>query len=115
MNFRDLFKLGPIAFKLEGTVLFKGNTSPCSGHLVIDYFDSHTITYIFDFYDRKYGKLLYVGEKVNIKPWNLLVSHTTCFGTVTRHKDDALISRTVAFFKFRTIPKFLTSFRLWLG
>jgi len=112
MNIKDLFRKGPMKFNLEGSVLFKGNTVPCKGHLIIDYFDTHTITYIFSFHHPLCGKLMYVGEKVNIKPWNLLVSHTTCFGTVTQHKDDALISRTLAFFKFRTIPKFLTSFRL---
>jgi len=120
---------GPLVFSLEGDVTFKGGTYPCSGHLVIDYFDTHTITYIFKFRrkvlggqyneyeysayeDLLYEDLLYVGEKVNIKPWNLLTSHTTCFGTVTREKNDELIARTLTFFKFRTVPKFLTSIRL---
>lgn len=112
---------GPLVFSLEGDVLFKGETYPCSGHLIIDYFDTHTITYVFKF-TRKviggwyneysaYEDLLYIGEKVNIKPWNLLTSHTTCFGTVTKEKNDELVSRTLTFFKFRTIPKFLTSLR----
>lgn len=112
MNVKDILKWGAIKFNLEGTVHFKGRTSPCYGHLIIDYFDTHTITYIFNFYDPDYGRLLYVGEKVNIKPWNLPVSHTTCFGTVSTYEDDTLVSRTLAFFKFRTIPKFLASFRL---
>ena len=113
MNIRDLLRKGPMKFTLEGTVHFKGHASPCSGHLFIDYFGTHSITYIFNFYDPTLGRLLYVGEKVNIKPWNLPVSHTTCFGTVSAYKDDTLVSRTLAFFKFRTIPKFLASFRLW--
>ena len=112
MNVKDLFKRGPMKFNLEGTVLFKGTTSPCHGHLIIDYFETHTITYIFNFHDPQFGKLMYVGEKVNIKPWNLPISHTTCFGTVSTYEDDTLLSRTLTFFFFFTIPKFLTSFRL---
>ncbi len=120
---KDLFKSGPMRFDLKGTVLFNGMRFPCEGYLLIDYFGTHTVTYVFDFGDDinaspdvpmgNWGlkPFLYVGQKVNIKPWNLLTSHTTCFGTIIEQPDSTLMSRTVAFFKFRTVPKFLTSFR----
>ncbi len=97
---------------LSGTVTAEGlcQESKCDGHLVLDYRGTHTIRYEFAF-EANGQKLRYTGEKVNIRPWNLPVSHTTCFGTITR-RDGALISRSVAFFRLSTLPAFLASFRL---
>jgi hypothetical protein len=52
-----------------------------------------------------------VGEKVNIKLWNLPVSHTTCVGRVTELESGKLISTSVTIFRMRTLPAFLGSFR----
>jgi hypothetical protein len=98
---------------LKGTVTADGlcEESPCEGRLLLDYRGTHTIRYEFTF--ESHGQpLRYTGEKVNIRPWNLPVSHTTCFGTITRERDGALISRGVAFFKLSKLPSFLASFRL---
>ncbi|MGC8928886.1 MAG: hypothetical protein ACP5QK_13325, partial [Myxococcota bacterium] len=66
-------------------------------------------TFEFEVNGKRY---LYIGEKVNIKPWNLPVSHTTCFGTIVERETNRLISRSVVFFRYSTIPSFLLSFRL---
>jgi len=83
------------------------------GVLELRYFKDFKIRYQFDF--EANGRIYtYVGEKVNIKPWNLPVSHTTCFGTIVEKDTNRLISRSVVFFRYSTIPQFLFSFRFKL-
>jgi hypothetical protein len=53
-----------------------------------------------------------VGEKVNLRPWNLHKTHTTCYGTITNLKTNQEISKSIVYFKFETVPEFMTSFRL---
>ncbi|MCX7944807.1 MAG: hypothetical protein N2746_09905 [Deltaproteobacteria bacterium] len=81
------------------------------GTLELKYFTEFKIRYKFEF--EKDNKLyVYVGEKVNIKPWNLPVSHTTCFGTILEKDSGRLVSRSVVFFRYSTIPSFLLSLRI---
>lgn len=98
---------------LEGTVTVGGlcERATCNGKLELKYFTEHKIRYTFDF-EVDGTDYHFVGEKVNIWPWNLPVSHTTCFGTLQESKSGKLISRSVTFFKMHTAPKFLGSFRL---
>ena len=98
---------------LEGSVTVGGlcERAPCKGKLELKYFTEQKIRYTFDF-EVDGMDYHFVGEKVNILPWNLPVSHTTCFGTVKESKSGKLISRSVTFFKMHTAPKFLSSFRL---
>ncbi|MGC9043094.1 MAG: hypothetical protein ACP5KG_04480 [Myxococcota bacterium] len=81
------------------------------GKLELRYFSEFKIRYTFEF-EVNGKRYLYIGEKVNIKPWNLPVSHTTCFGTIVEKETNRLISRSVVFFRYSTIPSFLLSFRL---
>jgi hypothetical protein len=83
----------------------------CEGSLKLRYFSKHTIRYRFDFQvaDASYR---YIGEKVNILPWNLPTSHTTCFGTVVDRSNGRLISRSVTLFRIKTALDFMASFRL---
>jgi len=98
---------------LSGTVTAGGlcADSPCQGSLRIDYFGCHKIRYDFLF-ETPDGPCRFVGEKVNIQAWNLPVSHTTCFGTVTRVRDGRLLSRAVVHFRLRSLPAFLASLRV---
>jgi hypothetical protein len=101
---------------LRGRVTAEGicRDAPCEGVLVLDYRGSHTIRYEFTFaVDEVHYR--YVGEKVNIRLWNLPVSHTTCFGTLVRAGDGALVSRGVSFFRLRALPAFVRSFSLTLA
>jgi len=111
---------GPARCGLKGTVTIEGlcDKEPIAGSICLDYFGMGTITYSFIFSVNGID-YLYTGEKVNIKPWNLLTSHTTCFGTLEQVEYDELeirnvelISRSVTFFKAKTVPGFLGSFRL---
>jgi hypothetical protein len=98
---------------LEGTVTVEGlcEDAPCRGTLALKYFDEHKLRYAFEF--EAAGKAYrFIGEKVNLKPWNLPFSHTTCFGVLTEKKSGRLVSRSVTYFRFRTLPKFLASLRL---
>ncbi len=98
--------------KLEGTVTIDGMcyNTPCEGTLELNYFSEAKIRYTFDFeVDGKAYR--HVGEKVNIKPWNLPISHTTCFGTVVEKETGKLVSKTLTFFKLKTSLAFIASLK----
>ncbi len=98
--------------KLDGVVTVGGLCSEvhCHGTLLLAYFSDFKIRYEFEF--EADGKpYLFVGEKVNIKPWNLPVSHTTCFGTLTEADSGKLVSRSVTFFRLQHWAKFAATFR----
>ncbi len=98
---------------LYGSVTVGGlcENTEVKGTLELRYFTEFKIRYRFEFEVNGKG-YIYIGEKVNIKPWNLPVSHTTCFGTIVEKESGRLISRPLAFFRYSTIPAFLMSFRL---
>ena len=75
------------------------------------YFKDHIIRYSFDF-TVNYINYGFVGEKVNILPWNILTSHTTCFGRLVEKDTGKLISTSVTFFKLSKMLSFLSSIRL---
>lgn len=98
---------------LNGTVTIDGlcMDAPMAGTLELRYVTERRIRYTFDF-EAKGKAYHFVGEKVNILPWNLLFSHTTCFGRLTEKKTGKLVSTSVTFFKLASALKFLASFRL---
>ena len=97
---------------MEGTVTVGGlcADTPCRGTLELRYFLDKKIRYTFEF-TVDGATYRFIGEKVNILPWNLPTSHTTCFGTLTDAAGH-LVSRSLTFFRLRTAPTFLASFRL---
>jgi hypothetical protein len=103
------FMRGP----LKGTITADGlcREAGCEGTLELRYFDEHTIRYAFEF-EADGRRYRFVGEKVNIRPWNLPVSHTTCFGRITEADSGRLVSTSVTFFRLSTLPSFLTSLRI---
>lgn len=101
---------------LQGTVHPGGlcAEAPCQGTLDLRYLVDRRLIYDFTFPCE--GRTFhYVGQKVNVLPHNLPVSHTTCFGTLTDADSGRLLSRGVTHFRLRTLPSFLASFRPWLG
>lgn len=103
---------GVLTFKLNGTIDVSGLCQSAliqNGVLVLDYFNTHELMYNFDFKvrDKFYN---YTGRKYNIQLWNLLTSHTTCFGTIT--SGGRLVSTSVVYFKLGSALKFLSSFQL---
>ena len=102
---------GILVCPLEGTVSVEGmcESTPMYGYISIDYFNRGAISYSFSFMVNG-REFLYEGEKVNIRPWNLLTSHTTCVGTIFPAGLEP-ISRSVTFFKLKNLFKFLRSFR----
>ncbi len=100
--------------RLRGVVVAEGlcdEPAPCEGSLEFRYVSDGSIVYRFTF---EAGGTLYryEGRKVEIRPWNLPFSHTTCFGTVVRASDGALVSQGVTRFRLRSAPRFAASFRL---
>ncbi|MBN2360856.1 MAG: hypothetical protein JXR83_15480 [Deltaproteobacteria bacterium] len=98
---------------LEGTVSidFLCREAPCQGTFELKYLSEQAIRYCFEF-EANGTRYRYVGEKVNIWPWNLPVSHTTCFGTLVDAKNGQLVSRSVLHFRLATMIPFVASFRL---
>ena len=94
--------------ELDGEVSAGGlcNRAPCHGTLHLRYFPDRAIRYDFDF-DADGVGYHYSGEKVNLLPWNLLVSHTTCYGVVTARATGRLVSTGVTLFRLRDLPSFL--------
>jgi hypothetical protein len=111
-DFLNPFSKQFMTAKLNGIVDVGGiGRFPCVGTLKLDYVNKNKITYEFLFVisHREYK---YVGEKVNIKPWNLPASHTTCFGTIIEKYSGTLVSKSITHFRMSTLPSFLKSFTL---
>jgi len=98
---------------LEGTISIGGlkDDVPCKGKLELKYFDEQKIRYTFDF-NIDGVDYEYIGEKVNIYPWNLHYSHTTCFGKVTNKETNEVISDSITHFRFEDAPAFVKSLKL---
>ena len=88
-----------------------GSNIPCEGTFELKYFKDNKIIYNFDF-EKDGVKYNYVGEKVNIKLWNLATSHTTCFGVLTEKETGKLVSKSITYFKLKTTFDFIKSFRI---
>ena len=99
--------------EISGTVTADNfcDNAACSGTLTLRYFGEHRLRY--EFWFGTGGRIYrFVGEKVNIRWWNLPVSHTTCFGRITENRTGQLVATALVFFRLRTIPRFLRTFRL---
>lgn len=99
---------------LEGKVTVGGlvENAPCRGTLELRYLTEQKIRYRFEFEDGKGRAFRYIGEKVNLRPWNLHRTHTTCYGTITDLESGKDISRSIVYFRMSTALDFLRSFRL---
>ncbi len=117
---RDLLKfLNPLSgeflsSKAKGVITVGGlvNKADCTGSLKLLYFTERKIRYELEFQDDRGMKYRYVGEKVNIWPWNLHKTHITCYGIITECETGKEISRSIVYFPFRELLPFVLSSRL---
>ena len=98
---------------LKGTITIEGlcEEAPCEGTLALAY---HEGRIRYDIYFSVNGtKFEYVGEKRDIRPWNLHRTHTTCYGNLYARTvfGTTLVSKSTTHFRLGTLPKFLKSFR----
>ena len=98
---------------LKGYITVEGlcKNCPCEGTLTLAYHRGEICYDIrFEYNGRRFH---YVGKKTNIRPWNLLISHTTCRGTTTLKTlfRDWEISRSTVNFKLSSLWDFVKSFR----
>ena len=98
---------------LNGTVTVGGlcTDAPCEGSLELRYFSEAKIRYTFDL-EVEGHRYRFVGEKRDIRPWNLHRTHTTCYGTLTDLETGEVVSESVTHFRISTAPVFMASFRL---
>lgn len=90
-----------------GGLCFK---SPCKGSLEFRYLKDRSIRYVFDF-EVAGVRYQYQGAKLDLLPWNLHITHTTAFGTITELDSGRLVSRSVVHFKLHRALPFLASLR----
>jgi hypothetical protein len=83
----------------------------CTGSLKLLYFTERKIRYELYFADEQGRTYRYLGEKINILPWNLHKSHFTCYGTITERETGTVISSCVVRFPFRELMTFIRSIR----
>jgi len=114
-DIKAAWELGGV-FSAIGTISVEGlcDRTSCYGALKLGYFSEGRLRYELFFSTPRLGECIYIGEKVNIKPWNLLVSHTTCFGTIELAESGQLLSRSVSHFRAKDVLKFAKSFKLLL-
>ncbi len=98
--------------EVQGEVEIGGlcERTPCTGTLSMEYFKLQRIRYTLDF-ELNSVSYRFIGEKSNIRPWNLATSHTTCFGTLVELGSGKLVSTSVTEFRMRDIPRFVASLR----
>lgn len=82
-----------------------------SGNMALKYFQDASIRYEFSFVVNG-TTYRYVGEKTNLRPWNLHRTHTTLNGTLTEEDSRTVISESTLHFKLNSLPSMLGSFRL---
>lgn len=82
-----------------------------AGDMQLRYFEDASIRYEFDF-DVDGTQYHYVGEKTDIRPWNLHRTHTTLRGEIIEVDSWTIISRSTLYFKLSSLPAMLLSFRL---
>lgn len=99
--------------ELEGTVSAGGlcQDAPIRGALELRYFIDATIRYRFEFQGTG-GGFSFLGEKRELRPWNLHRTHTVCYGTIRRLGDGETLSEATLRFDLAQLPAFLASFRL---
>jgi len=98
----------------KGIITVEGlvHKAECEGSLHLLYFTGSKVRYELAFEDGQGRAYEYVGEKVNIRPWNLHKSHTTCYGTITECGTGRVVSKSVVHFPLRELLTFMKSFRL---
>ena len=91
--------------EIHGTVTAGGLCGPVpfEGTLELRYFTERRIRYTLDF-DVGGRAMRLVGDKENLRWWNLLVTHTTCFTTITELSSGRLVSRGTVLFRLRDLP-----------
>lgn len=99
---------------LKGKVTVGGlvEDADCEGRLELKYIPDAKIRYIFDFRGPRMKRYHFVGEKRDIRPWNLHRTHTTLYGTLAEVKTGRVISKSILYFRLNTMPVFLKSMRL---
>jgi len=97
---------------LSGTIYVEGlcDHAAIRGYLNLNY-PKNTLSYEFNFRPANKRLYLFTGKKVNVRWWNLPVSHTTCTFNITNEVDQ-LISTGVVFFKLKNALSFIKSLRV---
>ncbi len=87
----------------------------CEGLLQLKYFSDRSIRYELNFKDEQGRAYCFVGEKLNLWPWNLYRTHVICYGRIFDQITGALLSESTVRFPYRELLPFVRSFRLRRG
>ena len=109
-NWLNVFSGKFLSQPLHGIITADGicEEQECEGTLELKYWKGKIrYTIFFTANDIPYK---YVGEKRDIRPWNLHRTHTTCYGILTNLKTNEVVSEPLTYFRLKTLPAFLLSF-----
>jgi hypothetical protein len=81
----------------------------CQGTLEFRYVPEAKIRYRLYFSVGK-SDYEYIGEKTGLRPWNLVRTHTTCYGVLYELGSGKEISRSLLRFRLSTLPSMIHSF-----
>jgi len=103
-----------LSSRVKGFITVGGlaNKADCNGTLKLMYFTKRKIHYELDFKGNNDRAYKYVGEKVNLWPWNLHKTHVTCYGTIKDIETGKIISNSLVHFPYRETLDFIMSARL---
>ncbi len=82
-----------------------------AGEMQLRYFEDASIRYEFDF-EVDGTDYHYIGEKTDIRIWNLCRTHTTLHGEIVEVDSRTVISRSTLHYRMMNLPSMLMSFRL---
>jgi len=113
-EFLNPFSPGFFTSTANGFITVGGlaDKADCTGKLELMYFSKRKIRYELDFTGDNSKAYKYVGEKLNLWPWNLHKTHFTCYGTITDIEAGKIISSSIVYFPYRQLIDFLMSARL---
>lgn len=103
-----------LSSRVKGFITAGGlaNKADCNGTLRLMYFTKRKIRYELDFKGDNGRAYKYVGEKVNLWPWNLHKTHVTCYGNIKDIETGKIISISLVRFPYRETLDFIMSARL---
>ena len=111
VDFLNPFSEAFLKNELEGTISISGlcDKAACTGTLELLYFSERKIRYTIDF-EADGARYQFIGEKRNIYPWNLLYTHTCCFGQLIHMDSGEVVSDSITHFYFDTLMDSIKSF-----
>ena len=103
-----------LTHEIQGTVHAAGlaEVAELRGELKLRYIREQKIHYTFEFDGDNGQRFRFAGEKREIYPWNIWVSHFRLYGAVTEADTGKPVSTVYATFAFEDLPRYARGFHI---